>query len=81
RSSFSFKGNHRGNGLKWQSGIEEYRIYQRYLKYLERTIDRGFVSSFQYVMLIGLRVGRRLLRELVTLGPSLRSILSGKLAK
>ncbi|MGZ7278155.1 hypothetical protein ACXWOP_09535, partial [Streptococcus pyogenes] len=36
-----------------QIGIEEYRIYQRYLKYLERTIDRGFVSSFQYVMLIG----------------------------
>lgn len=64
-----------------QIGIEEYRIYQRYLKYLERTIDRGFVSSFQYVMLIGLRVSRRLLRELVTLGPSLRSILSGKPAK
>ena len=30
---------------KGRVGIEEYRIYQRYLKYLERGIDRGFVSN------------------------------------
>ena len=63
---------------KGRVGIEEYRIYQRYLKYLERGIDRGFVSNLQYLMLVGLRVSRRLLRELVTLGPSLRRFLQGQ---
>lgn len=61
-----------------QVGIREYRIYQRYLKYLERTINRGFISNIQYLMLVGLRVSRRLLREMITLGPSLRNFLQGK---
>lgn len=61
-----------------QISIDEYRIYQRYLRYLERTINRGFVSSFNYFMLISLRVGRQSFREFFTLGKTLHRLLKGK---
>ncbi|WP_373761038.1 cation:proton antiporter [Streptococcus ferus] len=61
-----------------QISIDDYRIYQRYLKYLERRINRGLVSSFYYVTLVSLRIGRFLIREFFTLVPTLRRFLKGK---
>ncbi|MGI1768474.1 cation:proton antiporter [Streptococcus uberis] len=44
--------------------LYEYRIYQSYLKSLERDVNRSFTSSFTYALIIFLRVIRGLLHEL-----------------
>ncbi|WP_205015346.1 cation:proton antiporter [Streptococcus porcinus] len=48
--------------------IVEYRVYQNYIKLLERQVNRSFISSFSYTVTILLRVLRHLLRELLSFG-------------
>lgn len=62
---------------KGEVDILEYRIYQRYLHYLEDSINRGFISTFTYFLRVGLRVSRRILHELITLAPTVREFLKG----
>ncbi|EHJ52333.1 cation:proton antiporter [Streptococcus macacae] len=54
--------------------IQAYRLYQRYLNNLERDIDRGFISSLSYALLIFGQLLRLLLRELLTFGRRLRKL-------
>ncbi|WP_159796160.1 cation:proton antiporter [Streptococcus halichoeri] len=56
--------------------LKEYRIYQRYLKTLEKQVNRSFVSSFTYALTIFLRVMRRLFREIRAFRPSVGLVLS-----
>lgn len=63
---------------KGQIDILEYRIYQRYLHYLEDKINRGFVSTFKYFFRISLRVGRKIFHEVITLLPTMRDFLNDK---
>ncbi|MEE3743329.1 cation:proton antiporter [Streptococcus dysgalactiae] len=46
--------------------IKDYRLYQAYLKSLERQINRSFISSFRYGLVIFLRIIRRWMRELLS---------------
>lgn len=56
----------------------EYRLYQRYLQNLERQINRGFISTFTYFFTISMRGIRRLIRESLSLWPTLCRFLSGQ---
>lgn len=44
----------------------EYRIYQRYIKGLERRVNRGFVSSLSYALVVFIRGLRRILHYIFT---------------
>lgn len=57
------------NGLEFafkkkEISLLEYRIYQSYIKSMERDVNRSFVSSFTYALTILLRVFRGLLHEI-----------------
>ena len=45
----------------------EYNLYQRYIKGLERRINRGFVSSLSYALAVFVRGLRRLLHLVLNL--------------
>lgn len=49
-----------------QIDIKEYRIYQQYIKLLERQVNRSFTSSFSYSFIILGRVIRGVFHELYT---------------
>ncbi|MDY3024416.1 cation:proton antiporter [Streptococcus hyovaginalis] len=53
--------------------LKEYRIYQRYIKLLEKQVNRSFTSSFTYGFRIFLRVVRASLHEIVTFGSRIRA--------
>lgn len=57
-----------------QIDLKEYRIYQGYLKILEKQVNRSFVSGFTYGFRIFMRVVRATLHELVTFGARLRAL-------
>ena len=50
-----------------------YRVYQRYLKNMEQSINRKFASRLTYYFLVSLRILRFLLHEVFTLGKPFRS--------
>ena len=50
-----------------------YRVYQRYLKNMEQSINRNFASRVTYYFLVSLRILRFLLHEMFTFGKTLRS--------
>lgn len=50
-----------------------YRVYQRYLKSMEQSINRKFASRLTYYFLVSLRILRFLLHEAFTLGKTFRS--------
>lgn len=54
--------------------LKEYRIYQGYLKVLEKQVNRSFVSGFAYGLRIFIRVLRASLHEVVTFGSRLRAL-------
>ena len=54
-------------------GERGYRVYQRYLKNIERGINRNFASRLTYYFLVSLRILRFLIHELLTFGKTLRS--------
>lgn len=45
----------------------EYRLYQSYLKTLERQVNRSFISSFTYSITILMRVARHVFKEFLSL--------------
>lgn len=49
-----------------------YRIYQGYLRTMEKRIDRSLVSRFTYLLLVFWRLVRFALHEVLTLGSSIR---------
>ena len=53
-----------------------YRVYQRYLRSMEKRIDRNLVSRMTYLLLVSLRILRFALHEILTLGSSLRRWLN-----
>lgn len=53
---------------------QEYQVYQRYIKILERRINRGFVSNISYALVVALRVTRQALHFLFTLKTSLTNL-------
>lgn len=50
-----------------------YRVYQRYLKNMEQSINRKFASRLTYYFLVSLRILRFLLHEAFTFGKTFRS--------
>lgn len=56
---------------------QAYFAYQRYLRTMERRINRSLVSSLTYIFLVVFRLVRLLLHEIVTLGASSRQWLRG----
>ena len=50
-----------------------YRVYQRYLKNMEQSINRKIASRLTYYFLVSLRILRFLLHEVFTLGKTFRS--------
>ena len=54
-------------------GERGYRVYQRYLKNIEKGINRNFASRLTYYFLVSLRILRFLIHELLTFGKTLRS--------
>ena len=50
-----------------------YRVYQRYLKNMEQSINRNFASRVTYYFLVSLRILRFLLHEMFTFGKTFRS--------
>ena len=50
-----------------------YRVYQRYLKNMEQSINRKFASRLTYYFLVSLRLLRFLLHEVFTFGKTFRS--------
>ncbi|MEQ9764186.1 sodium:proton antiporter [Streptococcus sp. ZJ151] len=54
--------------------LKEYRIYQGYLKVLEKQVNRSFVSSFTYGFRIFMRVLRASLHEVMTFGSRIRAM-------
>ena len=50
-----------------------YRVYQRYLKNMEQSINRKFASRLTYYFLVSLRILRFLLHEVFTFGKTFRS--------
>lgn len=50
-----------------------YRVYQRYLKSIEQSINRKFASRLTYYFLVSLRILRFLLHEVFTFGKTFRS--------
>ncbi|KHD44691.1 cation:proton antiporter [Streptococcus hongkongensis] len=55
--------------------IFEYRIYQTYLKTMERQVNRSFISSFNYSITIFLRVIRHVIHEMWSVSGNLKSNL------
>ena len=55
-------------------GERGYRVYQRYLKSMEKNIKRNFASRLTYYFLVSIRIVRFLLHELLTFGKTLRSL-------
>ncbi|MFS1663066.1 cation:proton antiporter [Streptococcus sp. zg-JUN1979] len=58
--------------------MKEYRLYQRYLKFLEGRIHRGFISNISYLLAVFLRALPKILHEIVTLGATIRQFLRAK---
>ena len=56
-------------------------VYQRYLKNIERGINRNFASRLTYYFLVSLRILRFLIHELLTFGKALRSWKGKKLQR
>ncbi|KYP18125.1 cation:proton antiporter [Streptococcus parauberis] len=56
--------------------IFEYRIYQTYIKSMERQVNRSFISSFNYSFTILLRVIRHVIHEMWSVGSDLKSSLT-----
>ena len=54
--------------------IQAYRLYQQYLNNLKRDIDRGFISSLSYAVLVLGQYIRLLLREIMTFGKYFRQL-------
>ena len=54
-------------------GDRAYRVYQRYLKNMEKNIKRNFASRLTYYFLVSIRILRFLLHELLTFGKTFRS--------
>lgn len=54
-------------------GERGYRVYQRYLKSMEKNIKRNFASRLTYYFLVTIRILRFLLHELLTFGKTFRS--------
>lgn len=54
---------------------QAYRVYQRYLRGMEKRINRNFASRLTYVFLVGFRLLRLMMYQLLTLGSSLRTWL------
>lgn len=54
-------------------GERGYRVYQRYLKNMEQSINRNFASRVTYYFLVSLRILRFLLHEMFTFGKTFRS--------
>jgi len=54
-------------------GERGYRVYQRYLKSMEKNIKRNFASRLTYYFLVSIRILRFLLHELLTFGKTFRS--------
>ena len=50
-----------------------YRVYQRYLKNMEESINRKLASKLTYYFLVSLRILRFILHEIFTLGKTFRS--------
>ena len=50
-----------------------YRVYQRYLKNMEESINRKLASRLTYYFLVSLRILRFILHEIFTLGKTFRS--------
>ena len=50
-----------------------YRVYQRYLKNMEQSINRNFASRVTYYFLVSMRILRFLLHEMFTFGKTFRS--------
>lgn len=50
-----------------------YHVYQRYLKTMEKAINRKFVSRLTYYFLVGLGMLRLLIHELLTFGRTIRT--------
>ena len=50
-----------------------YRVYQRYLKNMEESINRKLASKLTYYILVSLRILRFILHEIFTLGKTFRS--------
>ncbi|MCS4488764.1 cation:proton antiporter [Streptococcus sciuri] len=61
--------------LNGEIDMKEYRIYQGYLKFLERRINRGFISNLTYVLTILLRSLPKVLHEVFTFGSTIRQFL------
>lgn len=61
--------------------IFEYRLYQNYLKHLERQVNRNFISSFAYSLSIFLRVIRHVFREFLSLKTLFNQQLASMQAK
>lgn len=58
--------------------MKEYRLYQGYLKFLERRINRGFISNLTYVLAVLLRALPQILHEILTLGSTIRQFLRAR---
>jgi len=54
-------------------GDRAYRVYQRYLKSMEKNIKRNFASRLTYYFLVSIRILRFLLHEILTFGKTFRS--------
>ncbi|BAQ23693.1 cation:proton antiporter [Streptococcus troglodytae] len=57
-----------------QISNKEYRIYQRYLKGLERRINRSLVSSLSYAFVVSIRGLRRAFHFILTFRDSFRKV-------
>ena len=54
-------------------GERGYRVYQRYLKNMEKGINRNIASRITYYFLVSLRIIRFIIHEILTFGKTIRS--------
>ena len=54
-------------------GERGYRVYQRYLKNMEKGINRNIASRITYYFLVSLRIIRFIIHEILTFGKTFRS--------
>lgn len=54
-------------------GERGYRVYQRYLKNMEKGINRNIASRLTYYFLVSLRIIRFIIHEILTFGKTFRS--------
>lgn len=58
--------------------IRAYRLYQGYLRYLEREVNRSFVSSISYSLTVLWRICHSAITEFLSFGKNIRHFLSQK---